>query len=750
MIKYGESYITSICTIGATAKNTAKVTNFDITSTAKLRTLSHIVSKLKELDATNLSLTASLFSFVIKFREIRKAEANLTSYTNIDTIIVKPPKDGPADLESEAQFKLSEYYAQIWRIKDMQTPYIEGHTIRYELTDGYVFNQDMECYSKPQTLFTFNVPFVAGATFNTNINQNAIMTRVRFFESDLDSQITLFARGNYNYGRFASLLFPYAIQDDIPGRRIRYYYVDLDSSVSIIAVPYNFTKAQAYLDSLFALSYPITYVNRKFTSDLSTLVNQITNNSRVRFIPSSLLSTITHENLDDTRLRRTLVTFNSLTSIDTGNISRSTRKFSANLQTTTNANIVGDFGGFTLEIDVTSTTNPVVLYIGGSGNRFIDWGDGSTTTTSSNTPSKTYATTGTKIVSIKNATSFNGINVFDASSISSFKLTNWGSKYDAVKNPNANITQFLPGYDIDSPNNHLCVGVPNYLPTRDNTNTNQRLTLISLAGSRDTGSMTFNDSNITSWDLTKLPIVGTHVTQPVLRKVFQGCTSFNQNISSWNTANITDMSYWFTRTLFDQPIGVWNTANVTDMSFMFGSNNTAVPFNKPIGSWNTAKVTNMNSMFKNASSFDQPILTSVNNWNTSLVTDMSSMFYGASAFNQSIGNWNTANVTTMNSMFRDATSFNLTLSTWNTAKVTNMASMFQNATAFNRPISRSVNNWNTGLVTNMTDMFNGATGFDQNISNWCVSLIATKPTGFDTNTNVNWTTAEKPVWGTCP
>ena len=47
----------------------------------------------------------------------------------------------------------------------------------------------------------------------------------------------------------------------------------------------------------------------------------------------------------------------------------------------------------------------------------------------------------------------------------------------------------------------------------------------------------------------------------------------------------------------------------------------------------------------------------------------------------------------------------------------------------------------------MTGMFSSASSFDQDISSWCVSLIPTKPTDFDTGTLVSWTTAEKPNWG---
>ena len=73
----------------------------------------------------------------------------------------------------------------------------------------------------------------------------------------------------------------------------------------------------------------------------------------------------------------------------------------------------------------------------------------------------------------------------------------------------------------------------------------------------------------------------------------------------------------------------------------FGGKST---FNGDISKWNTAQVTTMNYMFYQASAFNQDI----GSWNTEKVTDMQYMFYSASAFNQDIGSWNTEQVTSMN------------------------------------------------------------------------------------------------------
>ena len=91
--------------------------------------------------------------------------------------------------------------------------------------------------------------------------------------------------------------------------------------------------------------------------------------------------------------------------------------------------------------------------------------------------------------------------------------------------------------------------------------------------------------------------------------------SFNDDISKWNTSQVTDMSYMFgvgedesdwadvRSSSFNQPIGTWNTSQVTNMSQMFFG---ASSFNQPIATWNTSQVTRMWGMFHKASSYSHP------------------------------------------------------------------------------------------------------------------------------------------------
>ena len=185
---------------------------------------------------------------------------------------------------------------------------------------------------------------------------------------------------------------------------------------------------------------------------------------------------------------------------------------------------------------------------------------------------------------------------------------------------------------------------------------------------------------------------------------------------------------------FNEDITSWDTSNITNMNGIFSD---ASAFDKNIGSWNTSKVTSMNNMFNGASVFNQ----NINSWNTSKVTDMSYMFYASFAFNGDISLWNTSNVTNMISIFASASSFNQDINSWNTSNVTDMSFMFQNASAFNKNIGL----WNTSNVTDMSNMFARASSFNQDISSWDVSLVSPKPpTNFSKNSAL--TQVNSPIW----
>ena len=169
--------------------------------------------------------------------------------------------------------------------------------------------------------------------------------------------------------------------------------------------------------------------------------------------------------------------------------------------------------------------------------------------------------------------------------------------------------------------------------------------------------------------------------------MFSEKSSFNQDISSWDVSNVTNMQSMFTDSGFNQDISSWDVSNVTNMNRIFFN---AIAFNQDISSWNVSNLTSMNGMFGQATSFNQDI----GSWDVSKVTDMSYMFAQAASFNQPIVNWNTSNVTDMQAMFIGAKSFNQDISSWDVSNVTNMFSMFMES-GFNQDIS----SWSVDNVT---------------------------------------------------
>jgi surface protein len=173
-------------------------------------------------------------------------------------------------------------------------------------------------------------------------------------------------------------------------------------------------------------------------------------------------------------------------------------------------------------------------------------------------------------------------------------------------------------------------------------------------------------------------------------------------VTSFGDLGIESLSLAFfgSNNLIDVPAVL--PATVTDLSGLFAS---ASSFNDDISAWNTANVTSMALMFADligffsdstepSSAFNQ----SLSSWVTSSVTDMSGMFAGASSFDQSLSSWVTSRVTNMDSMFADASSFDQSLSSWNVSLVTSMENMLDNSALSTANYDATLIGWVSRLV----------------------------------------------------
>jgi surface protein len=213
--------------------------------------------------------------------------------------------------------------------------------------------------------------------------------------------------------------------------------------------------------------------------------------------------------------------------------------------------------------------------------------------------------------------------------------------------------------------------------------------------------------------------------------MFQDCSSFNQDLSNWDTSEVTDMTNMFQNcTVFNENIRSWNVKNDTPLTNMFSGASAMISkyidvygfgsatnnYTPNINFFNITKLTDTTihqvvNEWSNNSSQNQftvgtndPYYGKIEHWDTSQVTDMSGLFLEKTGFNDNISNWNTSGVTDMSDMFHGCTNFNQNISNWDTSGVTNMSSMFQGCTKFDQ----NIRSWTVTNVTSFTNMFSGA------------------------------------------
>ena len=383
-------------------------------------------------------------------------------------------------------------------------------------------------------------------------------------------------------------------------------------------------------------------------------------------------------------------------------------------------------GGQPLNWNTSSVTNMQNMFAGASSfNQDIgDWVTSSVTNMSGMFGQGTYydSSTGTYSGSVfnqdisswnvSNVTNMDGMFAGNSDFNNGGQALDWGNRVSKVTEMSrmfsraSSFNQDISNWDVSG-----VIGMSEmfYGATSFNQNIGNWNTLnVTEMRSMFSGARSFNQ-NIGGWDVS-------NVTN--MSGMFQGANSFNQNIGGWDTSSVTSMSWMFIsfgqgQSLFNnggEPMP-WNTSKVTDMSAMFQG---ATSFNQNIGGWDTSSVVYMNYMFVRASAFNQ----NIGNWNTSNVVDMSWMFKEAVSFNQNIGNWNTANVTKMIGMFDKASSFNQNIGSWNTSNVVDMSWMFKGAVSFNQ----NIGSWDVSNVTDMGWMFEDAglsvNNYNSLISGW--------------------------------
>jgi surface protein len=122
-------------------------------------------------------------------------------------------------------------------------------------------------------------------------------------------------------------------------------------------------------------------------------------------------------------------------------------------------------------------------------------------------------------------------------------------------------------------------------------------------------------------DLTSVSDILNMSTATITLSMFEGCTTLTNvgGMNSWNMSSVNDMTLMFRNaTSFNEDISVWDTGIVSLFSGMFQGSSS---FNQNIGGWNVSSATDMVNMFRDSISFDQDL----SSWDVSNVVDMTNM-----------------------------------------------------------------------------------------------------------------------------
>jgi surface protein len=229
--------------------------------------------------------------------------------------------------------------------------------------------------------------------------------------------------------------------------------------------------------------------------------------------------------------------------------------------------------------------------------------------------------------------------------------------------------------------------------------------------------------------------------------MFGGASSFNQDISDWDTSGVSNMgSMFFDASSFNQDLSAWCVSLITKPPTTFDTGATSWILPRPL--WgNCPTAGSQPNFFKAANGItilcpnaeigeqgdvegiiytkrtrEQITAANAATTCTSGITNMRDLFFGVgSGFNADISHWDVSSVTDMNRMFTQARSFSQDLSAWDVSSVTDMTNMFSGANLFNSDIGQ----WDVSNVLSMQGMFFEALSFNQDISGWNTANLQT-------------------------
>jgi hypothetical protein len=291
-----------------------------------------------------------------------------------------------------------------------------------------------------------------------------------------------------------------------------------------------------------------------------------------------------------------------------------------------------------------SDTIVLPLLSGGTYSGTIDWGDGNSDSLSYANRSHTYASSGTKTITISGDIgdfSFEGAG--DTAKI--IEVSNWGNLHiDTRWAFRSSVNLVITATDaptLTTTNANLMFFNCDSLTDPDFSQWD--VSSISNFSSMFTGCALFNTDSMANWDTSS----GTNFSS-----MFSSCPRFNGDVSGFDFSSTTSLFSMFNgATDFNQDVSMWDVSGISNFGSLFRA---CSRFNQPIGSWNMSSSTRIDDILNSATDFNKPLL-----WNTSLVTNMASALRSMSAFDQDISSWDINQVSSF-SLFMHSTTLSTT------------------------------------------------------------------------------------------
>jgi len=125
----------------------------------------------------------------------------------------------------------------------------------------------------------------------------------------------------------------------------------------------------------------------------------------------------------------------------------------------------------------------------------------------------------------------------------------------------------------------------------------------------------------------------------------ENCVNFNEDLSKWNMSAATNLNSMFLGCEKFQGNGVdkWDVSNVKTMVGTFES---CTSFDQNLSAWDTRKLVDLAFLFARSGFKGN----GVENWSTSLAYNMSFAFFGLSQMDVDFSSWDTSNVVDMSFM----------------------------------------------------------------------------------------------------